>query len=52
MLKLLSNQIDHYNYNKKIKKPIQVLVCSDTIDKHIKQKLLFKETNNSIHHTF
>ena len=52
MLKLLSDQIDHYNYTKKIKHPIQILVCADAIDKNIQQKLLLKETNDSIYHVF
>ena len=52
MLKLLSDQIDHYNYNKTHKQPVKIIVCTDTIDIHVKQKLLLKEIYNSIYYTF
>jgi hypothetical protein len=52
MLKLLSHQIDHYNYKKQHKQPIKIIVCTVTIDRHVKRKFLLKEINNSIYYTF
>ena len=52
MLTLLFNQIEHYNYNKQIKQPIQIVVCSDNNPKIMQKIMLKKEINNSIHYTF
>ena len=52
MLILLFDQIEHYNYNKQTKQPIQIVVCNDNNPQIMQRIMLLKETNNSIYHKF
>ena len=52
MLTLLFDQIEHYNYNKQTKQPIQILVCNDNNPQIMQRIMLMKEINNSIYHKF
>ena len=52
MLTLLFDQIEHYNYKKQTKQPIQIVVCNDNNPKIMQRIMLMKEINNSIHYKF
>ena len=45
MLKLLTDQIEHYSPSNKKEKNIRILICNDDIDVHIKKQFLLKEAN-------